>query len=64
VPRTDHLAADAPLVEEMHALIVDRKALNATDAARAVLDRAAGKGNDASKVRRLARRYLKRYGSD
>jgi hypothetical protein len=60
VPRTDYRDADVPLIAKMQALIVDGRAQHATDAARAVLHCVASKGNDTSKVRRLARRYRKR----
>jgi hypothetical protein len=53
-PRTDYRTADAPLVEEIMRGIESGLYKSATDAARAVASRAAGKATDASKVRRLA----------
>lgn len=57
----DYQAADAPLVEEMWNLIEGDDASSATDAARAVCDRAAGKGQPASKVARLVKHYGETY---
>lgn len=57
--RLDYRVADQPLIEEMRTMICCGKARNATDAARAISKRAAGNGNEASKVTRLARGYLK-----
>jgi hypothetical protein len=48
---------DGPLVAEMGILIATKSARSAEDAARAVFRRAKGHGNDASKVKRLAKRY-------
>jgi hypothetical protein len=53
---------DAPLVEEMRALIESGEATGAYSAALAVTDRAKGGGSSDSKTRRLERRYSKRFG--
>jgi hypothetical protein len=50
---------DAPLWAEMRALIAAGKARSVEDAARAVVARAVGSGQDASKVKRLAEGYRK-----
>jgi hypothetical protein len=60
IPRTDYRAADAPLVAEMHSMIVDGRAKNLTDAARAVVHKACGNAKPASKVVRLVRHYRQR----
>jgi hypothetical protein len=60
IRRTDHRDADAPLVEEMIRGIESEQYKSATDAARAVVSRAAGQATDASKVRRLAGRVPER----
>lgn len=57
VPRTDHRDADALLVATMEAMIVNGSARDATDAARAVVDAAPGRGTLDSKVSRLVRHY-------
>ena len=59
--RVDWRDADRPLIAEMHAMILDGKAGNATDAARAIARQAPGNGKEASKVTRLATAYLKLY---
>ena len=59
--RVDWRDADKPLIAEMHAMILDGKASNATDAARAIARQAPGNGKEASKVTRLATAYLKLY---
>jgi len=56
---TDYRSSDKPLMTDMQALIESRRARSSEDAARAVVDRADGKGSDASKVKRLAKRYRK-----
>lgn len=56
--RLDYREADKPFIAEMHAMILDGKARNPTDAARAVARRAPGDGNEASKVTRLATAYI------
>jgi hypothetical protein len=58
VPRTDYRADDEALFPEMRTLIASGKAKDATDAARALLHRIAGSHNDATKLRRLAHRFL------
>lgn len=62
--RVDWREADKPLIAEMHAMILDGKARNATDAARAIARRAPGNGKEVSKVTRLATAYIKSYSSD
>jgi hypothetical protein len=57
----DYQTADRPLLEEMRAMITAGTARNATDAARVVGTKAQGHGKAASKVARLAGRYLKTY---
>lgn len=61
--RLDYREADKPLIAEMHAMILERKARNATDAARALARRATGSGKEASKVTRLAAGYIKMHPS-
>lgn len=63
-PRVDHSASDEALIMEMHRMITDGTARNATDAARAVARRAEGVGKPDSKVVRLARHYRRRYPGD
>jgi|GEM_PF-2513859 len=58
---TDYRVLDGPLVSEMRTLIQNDKARSPEDAARAVVKRAAGRGEDASKVKRLALRYRTSY---
>jgi hypothetical protein len=55
--RLDYRQADKPLVDQMHGMILDEKASNPTDAARAIARHAAGGGTEASKVARLVMRY-------
>jgi hypothetical protein len=62
IARNDYRVSDRPLVEEMHRLIRDRDATGQTDAARALWKRAEGRGNEASKVRRLSSFYTEIYG--
>ena len=57
--RLDFREADKPLLAEMDIMIREGKARNVTDAARALASRAAGSGKGASKVTRLASRYVK-----
>jgi hypothetical protein len=52
---------DAPLIEEMRAMIQTGRARSPEDAARAVYRRAAGSSKEGSKVKRLARRYREKY---
>ena len=59
--RLDFREVDKPLIAEMHAMILERKARNATDAARAIAKHAAGSGEEASKVTRLAAGYKKMH---
>jgi hypothetical protein len=59
--RLDYREVDKPLIAEMHAMISERKARNATDAARVLARRAAGSGREASKVTRLAAGYIKTH---
>jgi hypothetical protein len=54
---------DAPLLEEMRALIEGGKVSGPNPAALQVVDRAAGGGNLDSKVRRLERRYQETFGA-
>ena len=64
-PRTTGFAAsDAPLVEEMHRIIAGGSARSAWDAALALAGRAAGRGKDESRAKRLLRRYVDRFGDD
>jgi hypothetical protein len=60
VSRVDYREADEPVVAEMRAMIADGRAQSPTDAARAVVQKAAGKATDASKVTRLVRHYHSR----
>jgi len=55
VPRTDYRQADAPLVEEMRAMVTDGRAKNLTDAARVMAHRAPGTAKLGSKFVRLLR---------
>ena len=57
----DHRLSDAPLVADMRNLIATKKAQSAEDAARAVVSRAAGSGQPASKVKRLALHYREKH---
>jgi len=57
----DYRPLDAPLVTEMRTLIEAGTAISPEDAARAVVDRATGAGQGASKVKRLALRYRNTY---
>lgn len=59
--RLDFREVDKPLIAEMHTMILERKARNATDAARALARRAAGSGEEASRVTRLAAGYKKMH---
>lgn len=52
---------DMPLVKEMHRLIKSGDASGIQDAALAVADRAPGKGDLASKVKRLYKKYAAKY---
>jgi hypothetical protein len=54
----DYREADKTIIAEMHAMILEGRADNATDAARALARNAAGGGNEESKVKRLAARYV------
>lgn len=51
--------SDAPLVEEMRAMIRDGRARGPWDAAQAVADRAAGSRHGDTRVKRLVARYLR-----
>jgi hypothetical protein len=57
----DYRSLDAPLVAEMHELIEGGEARSAEDAARAVVNRAAGGGQEDSRVKRLALRYREQH---
>lgn len=57
-------ADDAPLVEEMRALIGAGTANGRWDAALAVCGRAKGGGQPASKAKRLLARYSERFGAE
>lgn len=50
-------SVDAPLLDEMRRLIVAGEALSPNDAARLVAHKAAGNGDESSKITRLAKRY-------
>ena len=52
------------LIEKMRDMILRCEARKATDAARAVARHAAGSGQEASTVTRLAAGYLKEYPPD
>jgi hypothetical protein len=62
IPRNDYRDADLPLVHEMRQLIESKQATGKTDAARAGVKRAAGRGNDKTKVGRLVKLYTATYG--
>ena len=55
-------AADAPLIEEMHAAILGDSTLSISAAASLVVGRAKGGGTPQSKVRRLTERYAEKFG--
>jgi hypothetical protein len=52
---------DQPLIDEMHKLITNKHAHSITAAAGMVRDKAKGTGTPESKVKRLERRYKKKY---
>lgn len=52
---------DNVLVEDMRAMIVDRRAKSAWDAAGMLVERIPGGGTDDSKRKRIVRRYKARY---
>jgi hypothetical protein len=54
---SNYAIQDAPLVEEMRALLAAKAARSPEDAARAVVERAEGSGQPESKMKRLALRY-------
>jgi hypothetical protein len=54
---------DEPLLEEMHALITDRKATSPREAAGMLADKAWGNSTVESKQTRLAKRYRQKYGA-
>jgi hypothetical protein len=60
----DYAANDMPLIREMRAMIMNKAARSAEDAARAVVKHAVGGGKDGSKVKRLARRYHLEYPAE
>lgn len=58
------VAKDAPLVEEMRAMIRDGRAKGPWDAALALSGRAAGGGTVQSRAKRLLARYSERFGAE
>jgi hypothetical protein len=54
--------ADAPLVEQMRKLMLDNPSLSPSAAATRLAEQAAGGGTLDSKAKRLAERYLEKYG--
>ena len=60
--RLDFTVSDAPLVAEMQVLIDSGTATGPMNAARAVVDRAKGKGDPDSKVKRLLRHFQRVSG--
>ena len=62
-PTRGFKAADMPLIQEMRALIVAEKASGIMDAARQVVDRAAGGGLETSKIARLIQRYTELFST-
>jgi hypothetical protein len=63
IPRHDYRAADVLLSDEMRQLITEGRARGVTDAARAVCARAQGRGNAATKVKRLIGAYGRQFGA-
>jgi hypothetical protein len=61
IARVDYENADMVLVREMKQLIDEGKASGATHAARAIIPKAAGRGNESNKVKRLTRRFTATY---
>ena len=60
-PPRGYKEQDAPLLEEMHNMIVSGKANNVPYAADAVASKAVGKGKEKSKSKRLEQKYMKEY---
>ena len=60
-PGLDYRKLDKPLLIEMRTKIQSGVARSPTDAARALVDKAAGKSTPASKVERLAKGYRETY---
>lgn len=60
----DYASADEPLLREALAGITSRTYRNATDAARALANRAVGAGNEESKMKRLLSRIQSRSGAE
>lgn len=60
IARIDYEKPDQPLVDEMREGILSGRFKNKTDAARAFARRAEG-ATEASRVKRLARRYKERF---
>ena len=52
---------DAPLLEEIHALVKKKKPVGLWDAALTVVDQAFGKGNMESKAKRLVKKYKEKH---
>ncbi len=57
----DYTDQDAPLLEKMHAMLLEKKATSPEDAARAFCHMAVGNGKESSKVARLAQGYRRQY---
>ena len=60
-PPRGYKEQDAPLLEEMHNMIVSGKANNVPYAADAVASKAVGKGKEKSKSKRLEQKYMEEY---